>query len=533
MRTLSNSFASGRIAHAFMLTGVRGIGKTTTARIIAKGLNCIGADGQNTQPTTSPCGQCAPCQSITEGRNIDVLELDAASNTQVDKMREILAGVPYRPSDVRYKVYIFDEVHMLSNAAFNAILKTLEEPPEHVKFIFATTEIRKVPVTVLSRCQRFDLRRVEPETLQNHLLKIANQENAAIAEDALRLITRAAEGSVRDALSLLDQAIAIGNGETRAEDVRAMMGLADQTRILDLFEAIMSGNLTTALEILRALYQDGADPAAILRELAEITHNVSLYCVADHIEDDTQTDQTQTRLKAFAAELNLPILARSWQMLLKLGEEIDLAPNRLMGAEMAIIRLCHVSDQPPPSELLAKLKSESGATAQKAVNANIKSEGTQARLAVNADEPVNPLAKFRRFDDVLTLLETQREQVFLMELERSIRLKSYAPGRIEFALAEGTEANFPIRLSRKLQELTGQRWMVSVVNEAPNPTIAEAKTEARNQLHEIAENAPIVKYLRQHFPKARIIDISLPTPKIEEIDNTPDDWDPVDFDDIG
>lgn len=533
VRTLSNAFSSGRIAHAFMLTGVRGIGKTTTARIIAKGLNCIGADGQNTKPTTQPCGVCAPCKSITDGRNIDVLELDAASNTQVDKMREILAGVPYRPTDVRYKVYIFDEVHMLSTAAFNAILKTLEEPPEHVKFVFATTEIRKVPVTVLSRCQRFDLRRVEPEVLQDYLAKIADKEDAAIQPDALKLITRAAEGSVRDALSLLDQAIAMGEGETRASDVRAMMGLANQTRVLDLFEKIMGGELTDALNILRELYQDGADPATILRELAEITHSVSLFCVSDQIEDDEAAPDDLMRMKEFATRLNLPILARSWQMLLKLGSEIDLAPNRLMGAEMAIIRLTHISDQPPPSELLAKLQAGTGTNAQGGTQTRATSKGTEAKLVVNGDaKRDDPLQAFRRFEQVTTLLSENRETAFLMELERTIRLKSFAPGRIEFAMAEGAAADFPSRLSQKLKALTGARWGISVVETADAKTIQETRQKARSEAEKKAENAPIVKYLKQHFPNAKIIDISMPTPKSDE-EFVPDDWDAIDIDDIG
>ena len=538
VRTLTNAFASGRIAHAFMMTGVRGIGKTTTARIIAKGLNCIGADGQNTKPTTSPCGVCPLCVSITDGRNIDVMELDAASNTQVEKMREILAGVPYRPSEARYKVYIFDEVHMLSNSAFNAILKTLEEPPEHVKFIFATTEIRKVPVTVLSRCQRFDLRRVEPEMMVEHLTDIAGRESAAVAPDALRLIARAAEGSVRDAQSLLDQAIAMGDGETTAEQVRAMMGLADQGRVLDLFEEIMGGKVNQALEILRGLYHDGADPATIMSELAEITHWVSLLRIADQIDDDAQSSEQVERGKALSSKLELPVLARTWQMLLKLGGELELAPNRLMGAEMAIVRLCHVADQPPPGELLAKLQTGGSVSARGGAftSASPTSKAPTAELAKQvggSDVAASPLARFGKFEDVVELIRTHRDVGLLMEVEKTVRLARYSPGRIEFALADGASENFPSSLSRKLEAWTGVRWGISVVSEYNAQTIFE-RQEAESKAAIVgAEKSDIVAKFKRSFPGAEIIDITKPALTYEESVAEDGNWDPIDFDDLG
>jgi DNA polymerase-3 subunit gamma/tau len=347
VRTLKNAFAADRIAHAFVMTGVRGVGKTTTARIIAKGLNCIGPDGSG-GPTTEPCGTCEPCRAIAEGRHVDVLEMDAASRTGVGDIREIIESVHYRAASARYKIYIIDEVHMLSTSAFNALLKTLEEPPEHVKFIFATTEIRKVPVTVLSRCQRFDLRRIEPEVMIAHLKAIAGREGAAIAEDALALITRAAEGSVRDAMSLLDQAIAHGAGETGAEQVRAMLGLADRGRVLDLFERIMQGDAAAALAELAAQYADGADPMAVLRDLAEITHWVSVIKITPEAADDpTIGPDERARGQAMAAGLPMRVLTRTWQMLLKALEEVAQAPNAMMAAEMAVIRLTHVADLAP------------------------------------------------------------------------------------------------------------------------------------------------------------------------------------------
>ncbi|MGB8623494.1 MAG: DNA polymerase III subunit gamma/tau, partial [Paracoccaceae bacterium] len=356
VRTLKNAFAADRIASAFIMTGIRGTGKTTTARIIAKGMNCIGSDGTG-GPTIEPCGVCEHCVAIAEGRHVDVMEMDAASRTGVGDIREIIDSVHYRAASARYKIYIIDEVHMLSNSAFNALLKTLEEPPAHVKFIFATTEIRKVPVTVLSRCQRFDLRRIEPETMIAHLKSIAGKEDAQIADDALALITRAAEGSVRDAMSLMDQAISHGAGETTADQVRAMLGLADRGRVLDLFDMIMAGDAAGALNELSAQYADGADPLAVLRDLAEITHWISVIKITpEAAEDPTVGPDERARGLAMAEKLPMRALTRMWQMLLKALEEVTMAPNAMMAAEMAIIRLTHVSTLPSPEELVRKLQ---------------------------------------------------------------------------------------------------------------------------------------------------------------------------------
>ena len=332
VRTLKNAFAADRIAHAFVMTGVRGVGKTTTARIIAKGLNCVGPDGSG-GPTTEPCGKCDPCRAIAEGRHVDVMEMDAASRTGVGDIREIIDSVHYRAASARYKIYIIDEVHMLSTSAFNALLKTLEEPPAHVKFIFATTEIRKVPVTVLSRCQRFDLKRIEPEVMMAHLSKVAALEGAQLAPDALALITRAAEGSVRDAMSLMDQAIAHGAGETTALQVRAMLGLADRGRVLDLFDLILRGEAAAALTEVAGQYADGADPMAILRDLAEITHWVSVIKITpEAAEDPTTPPDERARGLEMAKAVPMRSLSRMWQMLLKAIEEVGLAPNAMMAA---------------------------------------------------------------------------------------------------------------------------------------------------------------------------------------------------------
>ncbi|MEM9636571.1 MAG: DNA polymerase III subunit gamma/tau, partial [Pseudomonadota bacterium] len=355
VRTLKNAFEADRIAQAFIMTGIRGTGKTTTARIIAKGMNCIGSDGKG-GPTTDPCGTCEHCTAIMEGRHVDVMEMDAASNTGVANIREIIDSVHYRAASARYKVYIIDEVHMLSTGAFNALLKTLEEPPAHVKFIFATTEIRKVPVTVLSRCQRFDLRRIEPEVMIALMRRIATAENVEIADDALALIARAAEGSARDATSLLDQAISHGAGETTAVQVRAMLGLADRGRVLDLFDMILKGDAAAALTELSAQYAEGADPMAVLRDLAEITHWVSVVKITpEAAEDPTVSPDERTRGVAMAEALPMRVLTRLWQMLLKALDEVASAPNAMMAAEMAIIRLTHVADLPSPEELVRKL----------------------------------------------------------------------------------------------------------------------------------------------------------------------------------
>ena len=357
---MRNAFAEDRIAHAFILTGVRGVGKTTTARIIAKGLNCVGPDGAG-ERTTEPCGVCDHCREIELGRHVDVLEMDAASRTSVNDIRDIIDGVGFRPVSCRYKIYIIDEVHMLSNNAFNALLKTLEEPPGHVKFIFATTEIRTVPVTVLSRCQRFDLRRVDPALMTSHLLEVAKNEGAEIADDALALIVRASEGSVRDALSLLDQSIALGRGEIAAEDVRSMLGIADKGRVLDLFELVMRGKTPEALEELRRQFNGGIEPESMLSGLAEAIHWISVLKVSPKIAEDpgVSPDQKQ-RGSEMAEALSMRSLSRAWQMALKAIDEVAYAPDSRTAVEMAVIRLCYVAELPAPEVLIRQLTEKGG-----------------------------------------------------------------------------------------------------------------------------------------------------------------------------
>ncbi|UWQ50390.1 DNA polymerase III subunit gamma/tau [Leisingera caerulea] len=557
VRTLKNAFAADRIAQAFIMTGIRGTGKTTTARIIAKGMNCVGEDGDG-GPTTDPCGKCEHCVAIMEGRHVDVMEMDAASRTGVNDIREIIDSVQYRAASARYKIYIIDEVHMLSTSAFNALLKTLEEPPAHVKFIFATTEIRKVPVTVLSRCQRFDLRRIEPEVMIALLRKIATAEGAEIAEDALALITRAAEGSARDATSLLDQAISHGAGETTADQVRAMLGLADRGRVLDLMDMILRGDAAAALTELSGQYAEGADPLAVLRDLAEITHWVSVVKITpDAAEDPTVSPDERARGQQMAEKLPMRVLTRMWQMLLKALEEVAAAPNAMMAAEMAVIRITHVADLPSPEELIRKLQDTPpppppgpgggvpmqgmGAPALggngpaspqggPAGGAPVAHGGSGTVMAL-APQVSSALARYPTFEHVVELIRTNRDVKLLVEVEGGVRLVSYQPGRIEFTPAAQAPKDLAARLGSALQNWTGARWVVSIAPDGDAPTIAEVRDAAENALREKATAHPLVQAVLESFPKAKIKRIRTPeelTAEVaaEALPEVEDEWDP-------
>ncbi|SEQ02049.1 DNA polymerase III subunit gamma/tau [Thalassobius taeanensis] len=561
VRTLKNAFEADRIAQAFIMTGIRGTGKTTTARIIAKGMNCIGPDGTS-GPTTEPCGQCEHCVAIMEGRHVDVMEMDAASNTGVANIREIIDSVHYRAASARFKVYIIDEVHMLSTGAFNALLKTLEEPPAHVKFIFATTEIRKVPVTVLSRCQRFDLRRIEPEVMIALLRKIATAEGADITDDALALITRAAEGSARDATSLLDQAISHGAGETTADQVRAMLGLADRGRVLDLFDMIMRGDAGAALSELGAQYADGADPMAVLRDLAEITHWISVVKITPEAADDpTVSPDERARGQGMAEKLPMRPLTRMWQMLLKALDEVANAPNAMMAAEMAVIRLTHVADLPSPEELVRKLQDmpppsgpadggggglAHGASSPAAGGRTTSGAGSahasptlgqagqpQANGAATAlaQAPDQVLAHFPTFDHVVELIRAHRDMRLLVEVETTLRLAAFQPGRIEFQPTDSAPADLAQRLGSRLQLWTGSRWAVTLVNAGGGETIDEKRNARETSLRTQAETHPLVQAVLTTFPKARITQIRTPQDLAAEaqadaLQEVEDEWDP-------
>ncbi|MGR3634924.1 MAG: DNA polymerase III subunit gamma/tau [Shimia sp.] len=557
VRTLKNAFEADRIAQAFVMTGIRGTGKTTTARIIAKGMNCIGPDGGG-GPTTDPCGQCEHCVAIMEGRHVDVMEMDAASRTGVNDIREIIDSVHYRAASARYKIYIIDEVHMLSTSAFNALLKTLEEPPAHVKFIFATTEIRKVPVTVLSRCQRFDLRRIEPEDQIGLLRKIAAAENAEIADDALALITRAAEGSARDATSLLDQAISHGAGETTADQVRAMLGLADRGRVLDLFDMILRGDAGAALNELSSQYADGADPMAVLRDLAEITHWISVVKVTPEAsEDPTVTPDERARGQTMAETLPMRVLTRMWQMLLKALDEVASAPNAMMAAEMAIIRLTHVADLPSPEELVRKLQDtprppmppsgggpgggaamdHEGATTQGAYQSgavpNGGGQGGKVTALAIADNQA--LARYATFEHVLELIRTRRDGVLRVQVEKYLRLAAYQPGRIEFEPAPNAPKDLAQRLGTQLQRWTNNRWAVIIVSEGGAATVDEIRNAAENAMRSEAMDHPLVQAVLDAFPKAKITDIKsrqeiTNAAQAEALPEVEDEWDPFEED---
>jgi len=560
VRTLKNAFLADRIAQAFIMTGIRGTGKTTTARIIAKGLNCIGPDGTG-GPTTDPCGTCEHCTAIAQDRHVDVYEMDAASRTGIDDIREIIDSVAYRATSARYKVYIVDEVHMLSRNAFNALLKTLEEPPAHVKFIFATTEIRKVPVTVLSRCQRFDLRRIEPEVMIAHLRAIAAKESAKVADDALALIARAAEGSVRDAMSLLDQAIAQGTGETTAAEVRAMLGLADRGRILDLFDLVMKGDAAGALAELSAQYADGADPVAVLRDLAEVTHWISVTQITPEAADDpTVSPDERERGRAMAEALPMRVLSRAWAMLVKSLDEVGRAPNAMMAAEMAVIRLTHVADLPTPEDLVRRLRDapvdgpsagpggggRRNAPAPPDMPPQTPPRGRtgdpvmlargQAQAAVAPrPAPADALARYQSFEQVVALIRTHRDMQLLLAVQDHVRLVSYAPGRIEFEPGPDAPANLAQRLGERLQVWTGVRWAVSVVTEGGQPTISEVRYAEEDALRAQAMDDPLVRAVFDAFPKARIGDIRTPRAleaeaATEALAEVEDEWDPFEED---
>ena len=551
VRTLRNAMAMGRLAHAFVLTGVRGVGKTTTARIIAKGLNCIGEDGTG-GPTTAPCGVCSNCTAITEDRHVDVLEMDAASRTGVDDIREILDGVRYRPQAARYKVYIVDEVHMLSRNAFNALLKTLEEPPEQVKFIFATTEIRKVPVTVLSRCQRFDLRRIEGETLTGLFQSICGKEGVGADDDALALIARAADGSARDGLSILDQAMALSDGRITAEQVRDMLGLADREQVWDLLEHVLSGRIADALGMVDRMHAVGADPVVILQDLMETVHTVTRFKAAPKAAGGpTASELEKTRGADLAGRLPTAHLARAWQMLLKGLAEVQGAPTPVSALEMVLIRLAYAADLPSPADLVKQLKG--GAPAALGAPASAPAPAASGRVASSAPAPITesraanappsgptntapppsappadevppwldapesvpndappaPAATSSApglgapglgapglaapaaasFEDIVGLLEQRREVLLHAEVSQYVRPITCMPGKLSITLAPGGKDDVAQRLGRWLIEETGQPWDVELIESADQTAEAAPTMAERRVAHQEATRA--------------------------------------------
>ncbi|ANC92290.1 DNA polymerase III subunit gamma/tau [Azospirillum humicireducens] len=542
VRTLTNAIQSGRIAQAFMLTGVRGVGKTTTARIIARALNCTGTDGKG-GPTISPCGVCDNCRAIAEDRHVDVMEMDAASHTGVDDIREIIDGVRYSPVSARYKLYIIDEVHMLSKSAFNALLKTLEEPPSHVKFVFATTEIRKVPVTVLSRCQRFDLRRVDAQVLKEHFTRVTVQEGADIEGDAAALIARAADGSVRDGLSLLDQAIALAAGTVTAQQVRDMLGLADRTRVIDLFEAAVSAKPAEAMDILADLHRVGADPVVILQDLLDLVHNLTrLKVVPDSANDPSLPEAERTRGSALSSKLGMPALTRAWQLLLKGLNEVQAAPVPQQALEMVIVRLSYAADLPTPGELIRQFQAQQangggsapmgrgpggggmGAGGPVSVASQPSSMATHAvarsmgaaqpqsapvaqaaPAAVQAGEELSPMP--HDFRALVQLFSDRREGALYGYLMETVQLVRMEPGRLELKLRPAAPPTLPAKVGQFLTEWTGHRWIVALSEGHAQATLAEQEqAEKRRSLSE-AEANPVVRAVLDAFAGAKIIDI--------------------------
>jgi DNA polymerase-3 subunit gamma/tau len=511
VRTLTNAFASGRIAHAFMLTGVRGVGKTTTARLLARALN-YDTDTVH-QPSVDLSVEGRHCRAIIEGRHMDVLEMDAASRTKVDEMRELLDSVRYSPVEARYKVYIIDEVHMLSTAAFNALLKTLEEPPPHAKFIFATTEIRKVPVTILSRCQRFDLRRVEPEVLIRNLKTICQAEGALVEEEGLILIARAAEGSVRDAQSLLDQAIVqVDRGQTvTAAAIRDMLGLADRAQTIALFEEAARGKTAEALLAFRTLYNFGADPAVVMLDLLEHAHGAA---VAKALGPDALTlpkDQA-ARLAAIGAALSAGTLSRLWQMLLKAYEEARRAPDPAAACEMALIRLCYAADLPGPEEALKAIQSgESPPATPRGPSAPTSGGGpsgaTAAARALSQPQPVSaePQITLQSFEDVVALIDARRDIVLKLDVAKFLRPISFRPGAIEFEPAPGAPGNLAQRLAVRLKEWTGQPWLVAAQGGGGAESLYEREQREKAAERQAVAEDPFVKSVMQAFPGTEIV----------------------------
>ena len=531
VRILTNAIRTGRIAHAFMLTGVRGVGKTTTARILARALNCLGPDGKREEPAEEPCGVCEACTAIADDRHVDVIEMDAASHTGVDDVREIIEAARYRPVSARFKVYIVDEVHMLSRQAFNALLKTLEEPPGHVKFIFATTEIRRVPVTVLSRCQRFDLRRVPVEMLEAHFQGVLAKEGAEIEPEALARIARAADGSVRDGLSMLDQAITEADGGRIAADaVNEMLGLSDRLDIYDLFEALMRGEPAAALDRFDEMYRAGADPGLVLQDMAELVHRLTRASVVPaEAEDAALPEAERVRGRKLAEALSMPALTRVWQLVLKGIQEVNAAPSAKPAFEMVLLRIAYAASLPTPAEAIARLRSGAPAgpappqakaepppadaprgeppppTGEDPADARAAEPAEPAEEAP-APEPSKPV-ELPDFEAVAALFEERREPLLYSHLVRDAHLVSFEPGHIALRLGEKAPANFAADIGARLTKWTGRTWTVSAVDDGGEATLAEQHEDIRRDLFERARQHPLAQQTMEFFPGAAIADI--------------------------
>jgi DNA polymerase-3 subunit gamma/tau len=538
VRTLSNAFASGRIAQAYLLTGVRGVGKTTTARILARALNYEPKSGKDSGPTLEMPELGRHCQEILESRHVDVIEMDAASHNSVEDIRQINDAVRYTPVSARYKVYILDEVHMLSSQAFNALLKTLEEPPAHAKFIFATTEVRKVPVTILSRCQRFDLRRIDGDTLAKHLGKIAEAEKIDAEPEGLALIARAAEGSVRDSLSLLDQAIAHGGASVKAAEAREMLGLADRTRIIDLFEALLSGNIAEALKLFREQYDLGADPVAVLSDLAEFSHLLTRFkIVPSSLEDTSLVEAERKRGKALSERLSIRVLSRAWQMLSRGISESASSGKPAQAAEMVLVRLAFAADLPTPDEALKMLADgagnagtapdNGGGAPSGAPRMQMAQGGTSAigRATPRPASAPDNAPQLRSIEDVYALAEKNRDLQIKHALKNFVRLVKIEEGRLEISLDQGAPLNFAGTLGAKLSQWSGRRWVVMVGRDKGGETLAEREQNTQAQLKADVRNHPAVQAVLNAFPGAEIVEVRRKSAPEILSENPADDFD--------
>jgi DNA polymerase-3 subunit gamma/tau len=488
VKTLANAIERGRIAHAFLLTGVRGVGKTSTARLIAKALNCVGPDGQG-GPTITPCNLCEPCRAISEGRHIDVIEMDAASHTGIDDVREIIDAVRYASVSARFKIYIIDEVHMLSKSAFNALLKTLEEPPEHVKFLFATTEVNKVPVTVLSRCQRFDLRRIPAEKLAAHFAQVSKAEGVEVESEALGMIARAAEGSARDGLSILDQAIAHGAGRVTADQVRDMLGLADRGRIRRLLQLVLSGDAAAALAELDEAHELGIDPTQLLRGLMESLH-AATRAKAGASGDALQSAEERDSAAEMARQLNWGTIHRLWQMLLKGLQDVEVAPDPREAAEMALLRLIHAADLPDPAALIARLSGEGPVTAPASAPTGASS-GAAAQLPAD-------------FPTLIARLEKSGRHQLALQLHDQLGLVRYAPPELALKPMRPLGPDWPRELAAALKAATGTNWQVSLSDEPGEPSLLDQEKIAEERVRaEVLADAN-VRSVMEAFPESEL-----------------------------
>lgn len=507
VQTLTNAIKSNRLHHAYVLTGIRGVGKTTTARIIAKALNCTGKDGQS-GPTIRPCGLCDNCKAISEGRHIDVLELDAASRTGVDDIREILDGVRYKPTNARYKVYIIDEVHMLSKNAFNALLKTLEEPPSHVKFIFATTEIRKVPVTVLSRCQRFDLQRLTIDTLFNHFKNIIAKENLQSEDEALQIIAKAADGSCRDGLSLLDQAISLSSGVVKTETVKEMMGLADRNQTFELFEALIQGKVDDVLVNLASQYKNGANPTTLLQDLVNITHTIAkAKIIPASAEDDSLSENEKDLCQRLSGSVSIAILSKIWQMMIKGISELAIAPVQIDALEMILIRVAYSASLPTPFEILNDVKKNSNLSHSAQISQASATPLSHAAAMAESDNnnggEKNHVV-FHTPEDMANYFEANKKMLITYAVKNDIAIQEFSDGMIKMTISDKISNDFIMNLHKELLQATGKNWKIESVRGAMGQTLAAKETAVEDENKRNISEYPLVKAILAEFKGAKI-----------------------------